>query len=982
MSTNKTPFFLNFPKIYENKDFLKISSKILFKKYTFEENSITRIFTNFLIFNNKCRLTLFFKEFLIQDNSCEYLRHFYPKDKLKTILTKILEIYCLYSKIYPNYIILTENKFLYKNIRKKQKMIDEINQNCETNNKKITDKNNNKDNELFTPSVRNEIKEFQENSYTLKNNIDIISNKKINTENTKKINDNWILINNKKNNKNISNSKKNNNSQYNKNMSFDSFWTNDTNNLSTLLNAINDKIITTDNNQNNKDNKNKKKDINYRNNNLIFTKYKNQKRKEIKSTSKKSLKKVIYKKKDNKSLLSENSRNNNFLKIKNKKMYLNNMKTTKPLSSSLSNNSNMNLGQINKVNNIYNHLLTEKNIDKEIKKNIHQYYSIQRENSDKTVVNNLKKIIRPISMKEKFYSKEYSKDKKSIKKTETNHIIKNEKITEASNNNKCDHYIRKKSHPHEHLKIFLDNSKKIGSYDQSIKEENVKNGSFNTKILFNTNNNFNKLRNRGYFYKRYFTNNNYIQKPVNQRYVNYLTESNSQTLINSKKEKKINSSCNNFNKKKQQDEKSNDNKCKTLINCQTSTDYYISKNKNINYNTKNNYYNIEKHKTEGNILKKRDNILKREVCTAYIKKKCFSPLSNNYHRRYSLSKSYTIKKEKSINNKINDQLIQRQMINSRIKNKLIDIKKKIRKQIIQHGGSNKEKIYFNNKSINSNKDLFFDISQKDNSKNIIILDLKENIRKNKKIYPRKNFSPTLTHYNLYKSNSKNNSNNNSEFIEYHHENLFIKKSTINKISNNDSNISKSDNKENNVCINNLKINNINYKMIKSKTDNFKPKYKNINTNKNKEYINEINKNIILKRFQKKPNNFSMLSKGDINKNYNFNDIAFQRFNNLSNSTINNNSSLKEFTITKNVNNSLSNSMNNLTEFQTPFIQKKRLKLIKKFIYQEQKEKIGHISNIDNISSKIIIKVNRNKFLERVKEKMKNKILPPNLIIND
>ena len=56
-------------------------------------------------------------------------------------------------------------------------MIDEINQNCETNNNKITDKNNGKDNELFTPSVRNEIKEFQENSYNLIK-IAIISNKK------------------------------------------------------------------------------------------------------------------------------------------------------------------------------------------------------------------------------------------------------------------------------------------------------------------------------------------------------------------------------------------------------------------------------------------------------------------------------------------------------------------------------------------------------------------------------------------------------------------------------------------------------------------------------------------------------------------------------------------------------------------------------------------------------------------------------------
>ena len=161
-------------------------------------------------------------------------------------------------------------------------------------------------------------------------------------------------------------------------------------------------------------------------------------------------------------------------------------------------------------------------------------------------------------------------------------------------------------------------------------------------------------------------------------------------------------------------------------------------------------------------------------------------------------------------------------------------------------------------------------------------------------------------------------------------------------------------------------------MTKSKTEygNFLPKYKNIN--KNKKYgINEINKNFILKRFQKK-SNYYIFSKDKINYN-NLNDIAFQRFNNLSNSTININSNYNEFTITKNINNSLSNSTNNISEFQTPLIQRKRLKLIKKFIYQEQKEKIGHISNIEKISSKNAIKVNRSKFLERVKEKMKNKI---------
>ena len=319
MVSNETPLIQNISNKNEKKDFYKISRKILYQKYN-DIFSFKKILADFLIFNNKCRLTLFFKEFLISDNSCEFLRHFYLKEDIKNILNKILEIYCLYSKIYPNYIILKENKFLYKNIRKKQKMIDENNKNNELKKNEKDNNINNKDNELFTLSVRNEIKEFQEDS-TNKNIIDSLSNNKINSINTKKINDNWVFISNKNLNINLNNSKKNNNNQFNKNMSFDSFWTNDTNNLSTLLNAINDKINIDDDKKNkNKDIYNiKKKDLNNKN----FLKNKNhnhnQKKKEIKSSSKKTFKKVIYNKLDNnnnKKTSSENSRNNIYLKAK------------------------------------------------------------------------------------------------------------------------------------------------------------------------------------------------------------------------------------------------------------------------------------------------------------------------------------------------------------------------------------------------------------------------------------------------------------------------------------------------------------------------------------------------------------------------------------------------------------------------------------------------------------------------------------------
>ncbi len=180
-------------------------------------------------------------------------------------------------------------------------------------------------------------------------------------------------------------------------------------------------------------------------------------------------------------------------------------------------------------------------------------------------------------------------------------------------------------------------------------------------------------------------------------------------------------------------------------------------------------------------------------------------------------------------------------------------------------------------------------------------------------------------------------------------------------------------------------------MTKSKTEykHFKSNYNSTNNingmNKNEKKNIDINKNFILKRLQKKPNNFCIFSKDKKNisniknklkKNNitNKSEYTLNKFNNLSNSTINNNSNsnFNDYNNTKNFNNSLSNSLNTINDNQTPLVQKKRLKLIKKFIYQEQKVKNQQLYINENISSNITIKVNRSKFLERVKEKKKCK----------
>jgi hypothetical protein len=235
---------------------------------------------------------------------------------------------------------------------------------------------------------------------------------------------------------------------------------------------------------------------------------------------------------------------------------------------------------------------------------------------------------------------------------------------------------------------------------------------------------------------------------------------------------------------------------------------------------------------------------------------------------------------------------------------------------------------------------------------------------------------------LYKSgqsdlaHSQNNLINNSDFIEFHHENLFIKKKNSIKIK--ESNNNYYQNKENILSISNQKKVSLKkvFNITKTKTEysNFLKKHNNYINANNNSHKTDINKNFILKRIKKNNTNY-ILSKDEKRTKSNISnihDFGFQRFNNLSTSTINNNSNYNEFTINKNINNSLSNSMNNLTEFQTPLIQKKRLNLIKKFIYQEEKERHEPFYNNKKLSNKMAIKVNRAKFLERVKEKMKNK----------
>ena len=213
----------------------------LYKKYSSNQFSFNSILINKIIFNIPCLIVAKFKDFLVYDDNGEFLTNFFNKIDCIDKLNKLLHLYETYSKVFPNYLVIKEKKFMYKNIRKKQKMIDAFNliliEEAENRKKMKNDENIlNCDNKIFTIDVKEEIKLYQQNTTfrRYKNSFDMESNK----EDTLPWNSSISisLLNNKylnRNDNNILNGK-----------SLDSFLINDTNRtLSSLINVMNESKI-------------------------------------------------------------------------------------------------------------------------------------------------------------------------------------------------------------------------------------------------------------------------------------------------------------------------------------------------------------------------------------------------------------------------------------------------------------------------------------------------------------------------------------------------------------------------------------------------------------------------------------------------------------------------------------------------------------------------------------------------------------------
>ena len=98
--------------------------KLLTKKYFVSKTLYEKYIVKNLIYDERNKLVSTFKEHLIMNDTSEFMKRYYTYQESIIRLNKYFDFYTNYSKLFPNYIPLLESKYIYKNIHKKQKIID------------------------------------------------------------------------------------------------------------------------------------------------------------------------------------------------------------------------------------------------------------------------------------------------------------------------------------------------------------------------------------------------------------------------------------------------------------------------------------------------------------------------------------------------------------------------------------------------------------------------------------------------------------------------------------------------------------------------------------------------------------------------------------------------------------------------------------------------------------------------------------------
>ena len=119
----------NFPKKHKMKNMtLKNLEKMIYNRfikcYQINQDFYNVKVINEIISNEYSHIVSQFKDYLIEDDTNEFIHKLYTKYESIFLLKQIFKYYNIGSVVYPNYILLPEKRYIYKNIKKKQKIID------------------------------------------------------------------------------------------------------------------------------------------------------------------------------------------------------------------------------------------------------------------------------------------------------------------------------------------------------------------------------------------------------------------------------------------------------------------------------------------------------------------------------------------------------------------------------------------------------------------------------------------------------------------------------------------------------------------------------------------------------------------------------------------------------------------------------------------------------------------------------------------
>lgn len=70
------------------------------------------------MYNESVQIVSIFKDYLIMDDLTEFLKRPYSDEECHQKLPKMIRFYESYASMIPNYAILPENKYIFKNIAK------------------------------------------------------------------------------------------------------------------------------------------------------------------------------------------------------------------------------------------------------------------------------------------------------------------------------------------------------------------------------------------------------------------------------------------------------------------------------------------------------------------------------------------------------------------------------------------------------------------------------------------------------------------------------------------------------------------------------------------------------------------------------------------------------------------------------------------------------------------------------------------------